>query len=185
MRFSLVLPDVDYGSDAFKFPFLSNTYMVMPDKFNRYSSNPAAPFHCFVDDWRIEAIWRHPQKIVDRVIMSRFAVAPDYTVEVNHPLPHAFYQVWRSRVVAAWWAAHGVYVVPCLQWSRPEINGFLFQGLADCEVVAVRSPTRGFEKEWEACALQFLAVCRPRLVLHFGTSRGFDVWPDARRMTLR
>jgi hypothetical protein len=87
--------------------------------------------------------------------------------------------------VARWWQDHDVTAVPVLQWSRPEINPYLFSGLDQCEIVAVRSPTRGFEREWRQCAEQFLTMHQPKLVLHFGTKNGLDVWPNALNLNLK
>lgn len=187
------LPDIDYGSiDTFSFPALFNrlSNYSNPEKFARWGSLKSSdsgkiPLHGFVDDWRIEAIWRDDYKQVDKIYHQAIVVAPDYTVEKDYPLPLAFWQVWRSRVVARYWQDCGIFVIPALQWSRPDINHYLFQGLADCEIVAVRSPTRGFVKEWEQRALQFLEQNSPKLVLHFGTKAGFDVWENAVNLNLR
>lgn len=183
-RKKIELPAIDYGSDYFVYPILTNRLIDLPERFFKFGSIKDQPFHCFVDDWRIEAIWRHSHKMVDRVIFSRFACLPDYTVEFDNPLFYAFYQVWRSRVIGRFWQDHGIYVIPALQWSRPSINHALFSGLLDCEVVAVRSPTKGFENAWCSCADQFLSIHQPKLVLHFGTKRGFDIWPNALRLKL-
>jgi hypothetical protein len=161
-----------------------------PERFARWGSLKASdskqiPLHGFVDDWRIEAIWRDNYKGLDKIFNQQCAVAPDYTIETDYPLPLAFYQVWRSRVVARFWQDNGIFAIPCLQWSRSEINQYLFQGLANCEIVAVRSPTRGYVKEWEYCARQFLEQNSPKLVLHFGTKAGFDVWENAVNLNLR
>jgi hypothetical protein len=162
-----------YGSS----PFLA--------KFQRWGSQKDTHFHCFVDDWRLEAIWRHKYKMVDKVILSRFAVLPDYTVEIDTPLSYAYHQVWRSRVIGRYWQDHGVFIIPALQWSRVEINPFLFAGLDQAEVVAVRSPTKGTEDDWFRCAEQYLTLHQPKLVLHFGTKRGLSVWPNAINLNLR
>lgn len=185
-RFKTVLPNIDYGVDAkIEYPQISNQVNQVPEVFARWGSGQQGPQHCFVDDWRIEAIWRHKFKMVEKVIMSGCAIAPDFTVEHDSPLVHAIHQVWRSRVVARYWQDHGVYVIPALQWSRPEINKHLFQGLEKCAVVAVRSPTRGTEDQWYQCAGQFLQICRPELVLHFGTKRGLDIWPNSLNLSLK
>jgi hypothetical protein len=192
-RHVLTIPDIDYGHvDTMSFPLLSNRVLdyPFPQRFARWGSLKAfdgrsLPLHGFVDDWRIEAIWRDPLKALDKVYYQGVAIAPDYTVETDYPLPLAYYNVWRSRVVARYWQDNGIFVIPALQWSRPEINHHLFGGLSDCEVVAVRSPTKGFFKEWEFCARQFLEQNSPKLVLHFGTKAGFDVWENAINLPLR
>lgn len=185
-RFSIALPDIPYGADdAIRFPVISNTLSTLPDRFYRWGDQSGKPFHCFVDDWRLEAIWRDRYKMADRAVMAGFAIAPDYTVEYDAPLVHAVHQVWRSRVVGRYWQQHGVYVVPVLQWSRSSIHRWLWSGLELSEVVAVRSPTKGFVDQWSRCARQFLLMYQPRLVLHFGTKAGFDVWPNAINLQLK
>lgn len=187
-RFSLILPDIDYGLDELlQYPVVTNHIdgFALPGKMYRWGTQADRPFHCFVDDWRIEAIWRNPHKMLDRVIMSRVAVLPDFTIETDTPLVHAIYQVWRSRTIGQYWQNHGVFCIPALQWSRPVINRFLFDGLGQCDVVAVRSPTRGSAYAWEHCARQFLEIYQPELVLHFGTKAGMDVWPNAINLNLR
>lgn len=187
-RYSLTLPAIDYGSDVgIQFPTVTNSLVDLPPKFSRWGTHmlKADPVHCFVDDWRLEAIWRDKYKMIDKVLISQYACTPDYTIETDTPLVYALYQVWRSRTIGRYWQDHGVYCIPSLQWSRPEINLFLFSGLEDAEVVAVRSPTAGFLDEWRICVEQFLSVCQPKLVLHFGTKRGFDIWPSAINLNLR
>jgi hypothetical protein len=184
-RYVLELPDIDYQGDNIAFPVISNRLTDIPERFYRYGNAKDAPFHCFVDDWRLEAIWRDPFKMVDRFILCQTVIAPDFTVETNDPLIHALYQVWRSRVIGRWWQDHGLTVIPALQWSRPEINPFLFAGLSQCDIVAVRSPTRGYVDQWRQCAEQFLMIHQPKLVLHFGTKTGLDVWPYAINLNLK
>ena len=183
MRKGIVLPEINYGDgDNFAFPPLANrlTKYNQDTTYTPWGAGKVFPFHGFVDDWRIESIWRDSYMMLSKFVncVSPCAIAPDYTVEHDYPLALAFHQVWRSRVVAKAWQDAGVYVIPALQWSRPALNNILFQGLDRCEVVAVRSPTKGFERPWCEAAKQFLSIASPKLVLHFGTSRGINVWGD-------
>jgi hypothetical protein len=187
MRTVLALPAIDYGNlDAFEFPPLSNRLADFPSHvvFNPWNSGYPPPYHGFVADFRIEAIWRDRYKSLGQMLdwSCPVAISPDFSVETDYPLAVAFWNVWRSRVIAASWQASGIYVVPCLQWSRPELHSILFAGLQDCEVVAVRSPTKGFEEAWEAAAKVFLSIYQPKLVLHFGTRSGFHVWGSLGRL---
>ena len=171
-QYTLVLPDIDYGSDRqmIVYPALSNYVddFDLRGKFFRWGTQAGQAFYTFV-----------------QVMLSVQGIAPDFTIEIDTPLIYAIYQTWRSRVFAHYWQCHGLNVIPVLQRSRPETNSPLFTGLFECEVVAVRSPTRGTEQQWQACAEQFLEIHRPELVLHFGTKAGFQVWPDAINLNLR
>ncbi|WP_415878987.1 DUF4417 domain-containing protein [Methylomonas sp. TEB] len=185
-RHQLTFPNVPYFGNL---PILQNSIdQYHPTVFSRFASWPHGPFHCFVDDWRLEAIWRNPIKHVDRAALAGVCTAPDFSVFFDYPYHLAMYQIWRSRLVAAFWAAHGVYVVPVLQWTHAEDERLhdYFQGLQWCDVVAVRCPTKGseIEDDWQRCAEAFLAVHRPELVLHFGCARGSEVWPNCEVVAL-
>lgn len=181
MTYPIVLPKIEY-SDGFQFPIISNTYskMKLPYQFHRWgsSTNPFNFYHGFVDDFRLESIWRDDFKMIDRV-MSGLVITPDFTVDSNDPLPFAFHQVWRSRVIGRFWQDHGIFVIPCLQWSNFDDNLFLFSGLEKSEVIAVRSPTRGYQKEWCKNVEQFLTIYKPKCVLQFGTKQSFGIWETA------
>ncbi len=168
-----VFPSISNRLSDFSFP-----------QFVRYGSQTQpAPFHCFVDDWRLESIWRSDSKFVEKALLVGSAVAPDFSVYSDFPYLHSMYQIWRSRLICAWWSSHGVFSIPVLQWtcSRDSQLPDYFQGLHDCDVIAVRCPSREPDviEDYLICARRFLQIHQPKLVLHFGLQRGSDVWPNS------
>ncbi len=115
--------------------------------------------------------------MLDRAQAACVVVAPDFSIFPDFPPVFARYQIWRSRLIAAYWQQNGVNVIPCLQWTHPNDPDLLsyFSGLSKCRVVAVRSPSRGYEKDWIRCAEIFQASFSG-VVLHFGPKRGSEVW---------
>lgn len=187
MRYQVKIPVCKYTG---YYPVLSNSLDdYQEQQFIRYGSvSEFLPFHCFVDDWRLESIWRSPSKAVERAILSRFAIAPDFSVYPGFPPVYSMYQIWRSRVICSYWQGHGVFSVPCLQWTHskdPYLDKY-FCGLENCDVVAVRCPTRepSVIEDYRICAERFLQVHQPKLVLHFGLTRGSDVWPNCKVIPL-
>jgi len=179
-RVTLTIPNVAYTGS---FPYLSNKLSDYRNiQFFRYGSKTEIlPFHCFVDDWRLEGIWRSPTKFVEKALLAGTVVAPDFSVYANYPEIYSLYQIWRSRIVCAWWADHGVYSIPVLQWTHskdPHLDKY-FAGLTDCEVIAVRCPSRDPEviADYRQCAERFLQIHQPKLILHFGLDRGSECWP--------
>ncbi len=132
--------------------------------------------HCFVDDWRIEHLWRRQGQGLAKAICHGVMTAPDFTIEGNYPFPVAMYQVWRSRVLSRYWQDNGVTVVPVLQWGSENIFSICARGIDKGSVVAVRGPQKGTEKEWLKGAGYMKHVIQPSLVLHFG--RKIDFWGD-------
>ncbi|MGR8934849.1 MAG: DUF4417 domain-containing protein [Gammaproteobacteria bacterium] len=175
------LVDIAYGNGLY--PAITNRISEYrpPETYYRFGAVPGLPegFHTFVDDWRLESIWRNNDKLLDRIITHRSAILPDYTVETNYPLALQTYQIWRSRVIGRWWQDHGVMPIPVLQWGAKMHWSQAFTGLQDCEILAVRGPARGKEHAWEKAVTYFLHRHTPKLILHFGRRAGFDRWPHA------
>lgn len=179
------IPEIDYGksydSIAELYPCLSNKLddFVMPEHFYPWADSRLAfkfPKHCYVHDRKLETIWRDDLKGLDHVVYPKLSIAPDFSIHQDEPLMYAIYQVWRSRSIARYWQEAGVFVIPTIAWARPAINRCLFHGLADCEVVAIRTARKGCEREWVAACREFQQVNSPRLVLQFGTKQGLGVW---------
>lgn len=186
-RIQTTIPNVTYTGS---YPHLSNKLAdYQGNSFIRYGSRTEnLPFHCFVDDWRLESIWRSPSKFVEKALLTGSAVAPDFSVYANYPHIYSLYQIWRSRIISAWWSDHGVYTIPVLQWTNsrdPNLDHYL-SGLQDCEVIAVRCPSREPEviEDFLLCVERFLQIHQPKLVLHFGLKRGSKLWPDCKVMPL-
>lgn len=182
----LEIPFINYGrsyNDAtVLYPPISNKLTKstkIPRDFwcwNNSHNTQMLPKHCYVADWRLEAIWRNELYGLHHVAAPKISIAPDFSVHRDYPLMMAMYQVWRSRCVARYWQESGVFVIPTLSVARREINLFLLQGLQNCEVVAIRTARKGFEREWREGVEQFLMFNSPKLVLQFGTKKGLDFW---------
>ena len=157
------------------FPVISNTIDILNNdlEFTRFGSLKPGYTHFFVDDWRLESVWRDPLYMLDRAFNSRIVTAPDFSIFPDYPFPLSLYQVWRSRYVAYWWQINGVQVVPVLQWTHskdPNLTRY-FDGLKNCAVVAVRSPTRTAVDDWLKC-IDFFQSLNPKThILHFGLKR--------------
>lgn len=144
-------------------------------KWLRFGSGGSADArHCFVDDWRIEHLWRRQGQGLAKAIIQGILTAPDFTIERNFPFPLAQYQVWRSGVIAKYWQKNGVTVVPVLQWGNSSTWDLPLNIIVQGSVVAVRGPQKGTEREWLQAALYFKKKLKPSLVLHFG--RQIDCW---------
>ena len=153
-------------------------------RWGRFGSGGAADaWHCFVDDWRLEHLWRRPGQGMVKAIFSQVITAPDFSVETDFPFELVSYQVWRSRVLSLYWQENGVVVVPVLQWGSPESFPLCARGIRPGSVVAVRGPQRGTECAWLDGAHYMLKTVRPALVLHFGNK--LEIWDRAFYFPLR
>lgn len=120
----------------------------------------AGPMHTFCDDYRQDFFWRRPDEGLLIASVAEIVTAPDFTVWNDDPAEWAAYQVWRSAMVAAFWADHGVTVLPVVAFAgAPE------QYIAPGTVWAVRG---GTGEAWHENMRQFAVRALPALVVVFG-----------------
>ena len=104
---------------------------------------------------------------------------------MNDPLPHAYYQICRSRVVADCWSKTGVYVIPVVQFSEDSID-IAVSHIRVGSVIAVRGPSKSDNLgRWLAACQVFQNRICPDLVIQLGRAEGSDVWanPDIRHLS--
>jgi hypothetical protein len=154
-------------------------------QWSRYGSGGNALCrHMFVDDWRLEPLWRNQQRAFVNVMACHVVTAPDFTIDLHYPLPLAQYQIWRSAALASFWQSLGSIVVPVLQWGSPDTFPFCTAGIQKGSVVAVRGPSKGTEDSWSDGAAYMQAHLDPSLVLFFGR-KVKGIFADSIYFTLR
>lgn len=169
-RYKTKVLNVPYNHNGFS-PIFCDIQEINWEKlvFGRFGSGGEfLNRHTFVDDWRLEHLWRRPELGLLKLLQNNVVTAPDFTIETNFPQPLLAYQVWRSASLARYWTNAGLKVVPVLQWGDPELYRFCTQGILPGSVVAVRGPQKGTEIDWIQGALFMQQYLNPSLVLHFG-----------------
>lgn len=147
----------------------------------------SAGLHFFIDDYQFQRVWNRPRDYVR--LLKRFGcvLTPDFSLYRDMPLPLQVWNVYRSRLLGAWWQRQGITVIPTLQWSTPETysfrsdTSFVWDGLPDHSTVAVS--TLGVLNDakamdfWRDGMMTALAALHPTRVLLYGRPMpGFE-WP--------
>ncbi|WP_028582397.1 DUF4417 domain-containing protein [Desulfogranum japonicum] len=151
------------------------------DRFG--SGGKATSRHCFVDDWRLEHLWRRKEQGLMKMMCCEAVTSPDFTIDLDFPHPLAQYQVWRSLMLCRYWQDNGIITIPVLQWGAASTWHLCGRHIQQGSVVAVRGPQKGTEGEWLRAALYMLRMIKPSLVLHFG--RKMDCWDNVLYFPLR
>ena len=177
-RYKPTIPPIDLKDNGYPTLFCPSDAVDFENiKWARFGSGgDAQARHCFVDDWRLEHLWRRQGQGLAKAILNGVMTAPDFTIEKGFPLPFAKYQVWRSGLLAKYWQDNGVHVVPVLQWGDESQYMLCSKIIARGSVVAVRGPQKGTEKAWIRAAEKIQNLLKPEMVLHFG--RKVDVWDN-------
>lgn len=153
--------------DAFRGVTLSvfrSPDLPIPDRFAARGRWTSGPLHTFCDDYRQEFFWRRPEEGLLVALTAGVATAPDFTVWTDDPAEWADYQVWRSALVASYWQAHGVDVLPVVTFAGNPAR-FVHPGSA----WAVRGPTEATPEYLDRLAA-WADSCRPGLLVVFGRS---------------
>jgi hypothetical protein len=147
-------------------------------KWGPWSDVKANSWHGFTEDWRLEGIWRNPYGSLRYALEKKWLTGPNYSVWAETCRPTAKWQLFRAAQVTGYWRANGVNVIPALEWGPTVSPDDVAELYGIGGIYAVRSPKKYTEKIWCEGAAKLYEKLKPRMILHFGTSRGLNVWGD-------
>lgn len=137
---------------------------------NDREENKACGVHFFVDDWRFEGIYRHPEKTLSRYSQYAFLLTPDFSLYADMPLWKQIENVGKNRWVGAYWQNEGLLVVPTIAWSTARSFDFCFDAVEKHSTVAVgmigcKGNKLGFMRGYN----EMLTRLEPENIIVFGT----------------
>lgn len=134
--------------------------------------------HFFIDDYQFERVWKSPQLYVEMLKRYRFVCAPDFSLYLDMPMAAKIWNVYRSRLITAYWQKHGVKVVPVLQWAEPATWEFCFKGITPGGTVAVSTLGAARNKLtkqiWKAGMSEAIKMLHPDTILLYGRQINFN-----------
>lgn len=93
--------------------------------------------HHFVDDYRFEDVYNHPERSLKRYAQYREVLTPEFSLYADMPLWRQIENTGKNRWVGAYWQSKGLAVIPSICWSTPRSFEFCFDGVERGSVVAV------------------------------------------------
>lgn len=143
-----------------------------------YAPNRQMGVHCYVDDYRLERMWRRPDDYIPRLSEFQCFLTPDFSLYMDMPLAMKVWNVYRSRLIGQYYQRRGLVVIPTLQWAERETFEFCFDGLSEGGTVSVS--TIGVKRDDEATKIWFEGMdeairrLKPNAVLVYGGDIGYD-----------
>ena len=126
--------------------------------------------HFFVDDYRFEGIYKHPEKSLERFGKYKFLLTPDYSLYAEMEPWRQIESIGKSRWVGAKWQKEGKIVIPTVSWGLTRTYEFCFDGIEKNCIVAVGMI--GCKKNKTAFLrgyFQMLTKIEPEAIICFGT----------------
>lgn len=93
--------------------------------------------HFFIDDYQFQRVWNQPDRYIAPLKRFQCVLTPDFSTYMDMPEAMKIYNVFRSRLIGAYWQACGLKVIPTLQWAGPESFPYCFSGIPNNSTVAV------------------------------------------------
>mgnify|MGYP003817025471 CR=1 FL=1 len=68
--------------------------------------------HFWIDDYQFERVWAQPERYLPMIQRFAFVIEPDFSTYEDWPQPLQQWNYYRNQLLAAWWQARGVTVIP-------------------------------------------------------------------------
>lgn len=176
---------VDLTQDKWQMPIIHKTKFVPNDmigfkyvKADENSSAETCGIHCFIDDYQFERLWNRPNEYIELVRPYQCMLSPDFSLYTDMTMPTKIWNVYRSRLIGAYYQAQGIEVIPTVQWAEAETFEFCFKGIEQGGTVAVS--TIGVKEDPECYALwvagmqEMIKQVKPKTILVYGGALDFN-----------
>ena len=133
--------------------------------------------HFFIDDYQFERVWNTPEKYLSLLRRFRCVIAPDFSLYIDLPQALNFWNVYRNRLLTAWWQSQGIRVIPSASWGNADSFIFCFDGLPHSSIIAVGHTAVGRNQTAKNASVlgmsECLRVLNPSKVIVYG--KPFDL----------
>ena len=106
-------------------------------KNNESEKNTNKGVHFFIDDYRFEGIYNHPEKSLAKLKQYKFVCTPDFSIYSEMDKWRKIENVAKNRWVGAYWQEHGLIVIPTISWGKPSTFDYCFDGVEEDSIVAI------------------------------------------------
>ena len=174
---------VNLTNDKWQMPIIHKTNFVPSDMIGfKYvmadTSEKKVGIHCFIDDYQFERLWNRPDEYIELVRPYECMLSPDFSLYTDMTMPTKIWNVYRSRLIGAYYQAMGIEVIPTVQWAEAATFEFCFKGIEKGGTVAVS--TIGVKEDpyclelWNAGIQEMIKQVKPKTILVYGGELDFD-----------
>ena len=150
---------------------------LIPFNKARQSKDYDCCVHFFLYDSLFDCVWNSPERYVNLLRKFKAVAGPDFSVWADMPIAQQIFNVYRSRLLMAYWQKQGVNVIPLLTWSDDFSFDFCFDGVRGGTVIISTVGVMNSEKKqhlWKRGATEMLSRVEPKTILIYGNKIDFD-----------
>ena len=118
---------------------ISNVHLIASSntRANDTFRNKQNGVHHYVDDYRFNSVYDHPDRSLQRYSQYKFLISPEYSTFADMDLWRQIESTGKNRWVGAYWQSKGLLVIPAICWSTPRSYEFCFDAIETGCIVAV------------------------------------------------
>ena len=172
----------EFTKDFWQMPIIRNDGFIPEEligfNYAKTSEKKNAGIHFYLDDYQFERVWNNPEKYVELFQEYDCILSPDFSLYMDMPMPMKVWNVYRSRLMGAYYQSYGIPVIPTLSWAEKETFDFCFKGIPKGSIVSIS--TLGVKKDkdamktWLDGVKEMLKTVNPKTLLIYGGKLPFD-----------
>lgn len=181
--YNMALQDeVEFTDDFWQMPIIKKETVIPNDligfNYAKSSENKNVGIHCFVDDYQFERLWNTPDDYIDVLKEYQCFLSPDFSLYTDMMMCTKIYNIYRSRLIGAYYQSRGIKVIPTVSWAEPATYEFCFKGIEPGGVVAVS--TIGVKQDdyanrlWNNGMKEMIKQVKPKEIIVYGGELDFD-----------
>lgn len=93
--------------------------------------------HFYMDDYKFESVWNHPQAALKKFRRCGGVITPDFSTYQDMPAALKIYNTYRMRAFGYWLGKNGIQVINNVRWGTPETYKYCFLGIEQNSIVCV------------------------------------------------
>lgn len=172
----------EFTKDFWQMPIIQNDGIIPEEllgfNYAKTSEKKNVGVHFYLDDYQFERVWNYPEKYVELFQEYDCILSPDFSLYLDMPMPMKVWNVYRSRLIGAYYQSYGIPVIPTLSWAEKETFDFCFKGIPKGSIVSIS--TVGVKKDkdamktWLDGVKEMLKTVNPKTLLIYGGKIPFD-----------
>jgi len=164
----------------YQMPVVQSVACPVPDDIFAYYRTSSRQYknhasHFYTTDTRIERVWKHPNAFLNELLCSdSWVIGPDFSVYADLLFSQQMWNIFRNKLIVAWWQYNGVKVIPNVSWINYDYD-CSFDGWPKNSVIAVNSTGVGkncrSKAMWIAGYREMIKRLNPTHILRYGAKQ--------------
>ena len=177
-----LLSGCNFTNDYWQMPIIYNNDIVPDDligfNYAGTSKQKDLGIHFYLDDYQFERVWNCPERYVDMFKEYDCILSPDFSLYSDMPLAMKVWNVYRSRLLGAYYQSNGIPVIPTISWAEKETCDFCFRGVPRESSLSISTigvkQNKDAMRIWLEGVKEMLKVLNPKTILIYGGKIPFD-----------